>query len=164
MTVGNSGVGGGGDITMKAGATTDTSATRIGGTLSLESGVSTSGSSGKVTLTSADSPDSGNVQFFTGEGKTGLSGTVELKTGNAIGVSGSITATVGKSKTNTGGNILLTAGSTESAGFSGGKVHIIAGTGLNATNSISGGKGGITIIEGGKALGKSTIIDGQTLD
>ena len=96
----------GGDVVVKAGATTFATA-GTGGRISISSGYGTSTSSGSIVVQSMDAGTkgvSGHLSFATGTSSSGSSGTISISTGAvAGGTSGDIKLSIG----NSGGKISM---------------------------------------------------------
>jgi len=145
LTGGNSAAGG--MVMIRSGGSTG-----IAGDITLLSGYSSTATSGEVDIRSGEglgTASSGAVKLNSGDACDGNTGSVVIATGDAkVGASGSISMTVGKA-TEAGGDVTLSAGTTTGAGYNGGLVSILSGSG-GASASTTGGDGGSLTISAGK--------------
>ena len=150
----------GGDIILNAGQSHGHEFLDDGGSVKIAAGASESGEGGSVYIASGKSYDkrSGSISLLTpNAGRSGASGDIELKTGDAtaskydanmhdghsgsfsietgrargIGQGGEVSIKAGTSLFADGGALQLTAGSSS---FHGGSVNLYSGSGINSGN------------------------------
>ena len=153
----------GGDIILNAGASHGQEFLDDGGSVKIAAGTSESGEGGSVYIASGKSYDrsSGSISLLTPNvGRSGASGDIELKTGDAtaskydanmhnghsgsfsietghargIGQGGEVSIKAGTSLFADGGALQLTAGNATGSSFHGGSVNLYSGSGMNSGN------------------------------
>ena len=148
---------------MNAGASHGQEFLDDGGSVKIAAGTSESGEGGSVYIASGKSYDrsSGSISLLTPNvGRSGASGDIELKTGDAtaskydanmhnghsgsfsietghargIGQGGEVSIKAGTSLFADGGALQLTAGNATGSSFHGGSVNLYSGSGMNSGN------------------------------
>ena len=176
IEVGTSGSGDGSDLTLLAGDVDPANgALGDGGDVIIQSGSSSTASSGGVSISTDASVSSGGISMQTGKASGGDSGTIDITSGDATNSAGGITIQVGTSGDGDGGDLILSAGDVDivesRAMGDGGDVIMESGssaTGSSGSVSIrsdaSKASGSVSVETGDASTGDSGAIELTTGD
>lgn len=176
IEVGTSGSGDGSDLTLLAGDVDPANgALGDGGDVIIQSGSSSTASSGGVSISSDASVSSGGISMQTGKASGGDSGPIDITSGDATVSAGDITIQVGTSGDGDGGDLILSAGDVDivesRAMGDGGDVIIQSGSSasgssgsVSISSEVSASTGAVSVQTGAASTGDSGPLELTTGD